>query len=216
MTPQEKAIQEAKDAVARRHQFSGWENLLERVKSVYKINQYENEAILLYHVSQTEKIKTMSLLGDSGSGLKHVPSCIPMTLLNEEWAERNHGQSLDKLNSRGGLSISEMLAIAKRQRCGYGKDTQEMVDELNELISYHKKQLQGTQTEKETDAVEFADWINNSGYCDVYSDELRRSAWVNSKEHSIYIHGSDHHRTELVHNHGETTKELYAKYKSTK
>ncbi len=40
---------------------------------------------------------------------------IPMTALNEEWAERNHRQSLAALASRGGLAPSEALAIIERR-----------------------------------------------------------------------------------------------------
>lgn len=40
---------------------------------------------------------------------------IPMGFLNEEWAQNNHGQSLDRLNERGGLTVWEILAIAQRR-----------------------------------------------------------------------------------------------------
>lgn len=40
---------------------------------------------------------------------QHLQS-VPMGLFNEEWAERNHGQSLARLKQRGGLDIYEMLA----------------------------------------------------------------------------------------------------------
>jgi len=41
---------------------------------------------------------------------------IRMNLLNEEWAERNHGQSLEKLADRGGLSLSEAAAIIEGRK----------------------------------------------------------------------------------------------------
>lgn len=42
------------------------------------------------------------------------PWPIPLELLNEEWAERNHKQSLRELANRGGLSMCEALAIIER------------------------------------------------------------------------------------------------------
>lgn len=35
--------------------------------------------------------------------------------LNEEWAQRNHDQSLARLNERGGLGACEALAIIERR-----------------------------------------------------------------------------------------------------
>lgn len=40
---------------------------------------------------------------------------ISFVLLNEEWAQRNHGQSLARLADRGGLIISEAAAIMERR-----------------------------------------------------------------------------------------------------
>lgn len=39
------------------------------------------------------------------------PRYIRMDALNEEWAYRNHGQTLKRLNERGGLSPCEAAAI---------------------------------------------------------------------------------------------------------
>jgi len=44
------------------------------------------------------------------------PYYIRMDALNEEWAQRNHGQSLKRLNERGGLSPCEAAAIIERRR----------------------------------------------------------------------------------------------------
>lgn len=46
-----------------------------------------------------------------GTGL-----AVRMSLLNEEWAQRNHGQSLVELRSRGGLAPCEAAAIADRRK----------------------------------------------------------------------------------------------------
>jgi len=44
------------------------------------------------------------------------PAYLRMDALNEEWAQKNHGQSLRRLNERGGLSASEAAAIIERRR----------------------------------------------------------------------------------------------------
>src|SRR5579859_2010602 len=44
------------------------------------------------------------------------PKWIPIGMLNEEWAQNNHGQSLQHLNSRGGLSLEEALAIIQKRK----------------------------------------------------------------------------------------------------
>lgn len=41
---------------------------------------------------------------------------IRMNLLNEEQAQKNHYQSLDRLAERGGLSACEALAICERRK----------------------------------------------------------------------------------------------------
>ena len=56
----------------------------------------------------------MPILVDSKYN-KFSPKTIPMNLLNEWWAQSNHGQSLTRLAERGGLSPSEIVAnIEKR------------------------------------------------------------------------------------------------------
>ncbi len=39
---------------------------------------------------------------------KDCPLTIPWDALNEEWAMKNHGQTLEHLDSRGGLSPAEI------------------------------------------------------------------------------------------------------------
>ncbi len=41
---------------------------------------------------------------------------IPMNMLNEEWAQKNHSQSLERLNDRGGLAVSEVIAIIEKRK----------------------------------------------------------------------------------------------------
>lgn len=40
---------------------------------------------------------------------------IPMGIMNEQWAQKNHGQSLKRLNERGGVTILEALAIMRKR-----------------------------------------------------------------------------------------------------
>lgn len=42
------------------------------------------------------------------------PENVPTEWLNEEWAQRIHGQSLARLDERGGMSICEILANIER------------------------------------------------------------------------------------------------------
>lgn len=44
------------------------------------------------------------------------PLAIPAALLDARQAMENHGQTLDRLAERGGLSLSEAAAIAERRR----------------------------------------------------------------------------------------------------
>jgi hypothetical protein len=45
----------------------------------------------------------------------HYALAVRMELLNEEWAQRNHNQSLSRLAERGGLSLCEAAAIIERR-----------------------------------------------------------------------------------------------------
>lgn len=49
-------------------------------------------------------------------GGKKWDRTIPFSLLNEEWAEINHGQTLKRLAERGGLGACEALAIMDKRR----------------------------------------------------------------------------------------------------
>jgi len=60
-----------------------------------------------------EPEKVMRILA-SNMGAK-CPLYVRMDALNEEWAQRNHDQSLVTLNSRGGLSPCEAAAIIERR-----------------------------------------------------------------------------------------------------
>jgi hypothetical protein len=80
--------------------------------------------------------KQMQVHSSFGQLFKDFPDCpkyIPMELLNEEWAKRNHGQTLDRLNERGGLCPSEMLAIIEKRRWEK-MDTREAIDKIKKLL----------------------------------------------------------------------------------
>jgi hypothetical protein len=66
---------------------------------------------------------------------KKYPDCpltIPDSLLNEEQAQRNHGQTLKRLNERGGLGPCEAIAIIEKRRW-HKMDQREAIDMLKEL-----------------------------------------------------------------------------------
>jgi len=42
-----------------------------------------------------------------------------------------------------------------------------------------------------------------------------KSAWVNRIKHTIYVHGSEEHFSNLVHKHGKTESELFTEYLET-
>ena len=67
--------------------------------------------------------------------LTNVPKEVPDSLLNEEQAQINHGQTLHRLNERGGLGVTEILANIKHDKMlAFKEETQADVDELNALI----------------------------------------------------------------------------------
>ena len=57
------------------------------------------------------------------------PKSIPMSLLNEEWSDRNHSQTLNRLAERGGLAPCEALAIMDKRRWQQ-MDESAAIDEL--------------------------------------------------------------------------------------
>lgn len=79
----------------------------------------------------------MKILGRAKDVL-YIPNHIPMDMLSEAMAQKNHGQSLKGLDDRGGLSVMEILANLKNDRIVRGTETQKDVDELNDLIKKHK------------------------------------------------------------------------------
>lgn len=75
----------------------------------------------------------MNILGRQKNVLFY-PQTVPFKMLSEEMAQKNHGQSLSRLNSRGGMGGMEILANIKNNIIAIGIETQKDVDELNALI----------------------------------------------------------------------------------
>ena len=67
------------------------------------------------------------------SDLKQIPMCI----LSEQQADKNHGQSLQRLKERGGLSVREALSLITLKNWSYYRDLpiKEAVVMLNDLIN---------------------------------------------------------------------------------
>lgn len=64
------------------------------------------------------------------------PTQFPMHLLDEDQAQRNHGQSLKRLKERGGLSVHEILAVAGKKPYSYygGLPWNEALKMLNDIV----------------------------------------------------------------------------------
>ena len=58
-------------------------------------------------------------------------------------------------------------------------------------------------------AVNFATWLEDSDWTAVYSEELKKRAYVDSSKNKILVYGSDYHFTKLINEHGKTLDELY-------
>jgi hypothetical protein len=68
-----------------------------------------------------------------------LPDDFPDELLSEEWALRIHGQTLKRLNERGGLSVHELLMNLKRMTIRQFDNTFKggvTKYEVDELLSY--------------------------------------------------------------------------------
>lgn len=79
----------------------------------------------------------MKVHDESVRKFKDVPQTVPDELLSEEFAIKNHDQSLAKLNSRGGLGVMEILDNIYKRRLSSVAEDQSHVDELNEIIAKH-------------------------------------------------------------------------------
>ena len=80
----------------------------------------------------------MKVHTDFGQYHKRFPHCpkeVPMSLLSERWAQRNHGQSLDQLNERGGMSAIELVCNIEGMDYPHGVAVNEL-SYIKKLIEY--------------------------------------------------------------------------------
>lgn len=95
-----------------------------------EIDELTNEVERLRKEREIEKMQIMG----RQKGLIYYPNYVSFNLMSEEMAQKNHGQSLRTLNSRGGMSVMEILANIKNDRIVKGVETQDDINELNKLI----------------------------------------------------------------------------------
>lgn len=120
-------------------------------------------------------MKTMTVLNRERL-IKEIPNCpesVPFELLNEKFAMTIHGQTLDQLNNRGGLSVREI--------CGnvLGVDPEKLPQYSNEW---------GVTT--------ILKWIENMNRLpNVPANPNLKSVIKLDKNFHIYIHGSH----DLIH-----------------
>ena len=64
------------------------------------------------------------------------PKSFPDEIFNEDWAQKIHGQTLKRLNERGGLGIIEMIVNIKKLPYSAFKnyDINKAVEELIEIL----------------------------------------------------------------------------------
>lgn len=73
--------------------------------------------------------------------ITNVPTKVPIALMSNEWALKNHSQDLARLNQRGGMGVTEILDNIHRRKLSFSKWKQTDVDELNRIIeNYGRKQ----------------------------------------------------------------------------
>lgn len=75
------------------------------------------------------------LNADNREKYPHCPTRVPMAMLCEETAQRNHSQTLNGLESRGGLDPVEMLANIERRRLDFvGPGSMDIAPAIDALI----------------------------------------------------------------------------------
>ena len=58
-------------------------------------------------------------------------------------------------------------------------------------------------------SIEFYEWMLDNNWQAVYSEELKKRAYVDAEKNPVLVHGSDYHFTMLIKEHGKTLEELY-------
>lgn len=73
--------------------------------------------------------------------LPNCPQRVPMALLEETVAYRNHGQTLKRLKERGGLGVKEVLSIIEDKPWSYFGRTPiaSCIEALNKILEQQTK-----------------------------------------------------------------------------
>jgi hypothetical protein len=93
------------------------------------------------------------------------PNIFPMSLFNEEQAKKNHGQSLSRINERGGLTPSEMVANIERRNW-----TPMPAEEALKKVMQYMEDKQGNNVTVEPSTTE----SDENGFYDFVSKEFVR------------------------------------------
>lgn len=64
----------------------------------------------------------------------NCPEKVPYSLLSEEQAKRNHDQTLDRLNERGGMGVLELLDNIHKRRLSHGRESIQHLEELKRIL----------------------------------------------------------------------------------
>jgi len=82
-------------------------------------------------------MKVHSSYGEYHKKYPHCPKEVPMGLLNEAQAQINHGQTLDRLNQRGGLCPIEMVCNIEKRKYPFGEKPkdEEYIEKLIEYVN---------------------------------------------------------------------------------
>ena len=81
--------------------------------------------------------KQMKVLGRVFDGL---PDKVPFSILSEEWAQKIHRQTLDRLNERGGLCPAEIYWNINKIDSGSYPSDSEITKSINNAINEQLKE----------------------------------------------------------------------------
>lgn len=89
-------------------------------------------------------MKYMKILCNSDE-LKVYPelatTLFPFEMLDEKWAYNIHGQTLDRLNQRGGLGVEEIIMNVKKLDNIRGLNKHLCVNAVKQLIDHYNSEL---------------------------------------------------------------------------
>lgn len=121
---------------------------------------------------------------------KDCPKQIPMAMLDEQTAQYNHGQSLQKLKSRGGLGVHEALAIIDkkhwRERNHYSMA--EGIKLLNEKVSSFLLKSQSNELPAEVGLKITKAAIEYANSFPFFSNEIREAHEAGATEYANKLH----------------------------